>query len=80
MPKKDNTIDFEKSLRELEALVEKMEGGDLSLEDSLKCFERGVVLTRNCQKALAEAEQKVQVLLQKEGSEALEDFQPDEDN
>ncbi|HKK16454.1 MAG TPA: exodeoxyribonuclease VII small subunit [Gammaproteobacteria bacterium] len=80
MPKKDNTINFEKSLQELEALVEKMEGGDLSLEDSLKCFERGVTLTRNCQKALAEAEQKVQILLKNEGNEKLEDFQPDEDN
>ena len=80
MPKKDNTINFEKSLQELEALVEKMEGGDLSLEESLKCFERGVTLTRNCQKALAEAEQKVQILLKNEGHEKLEDFQPDEDN
>jgi len=80
VPKKDNTINFEKSLQELEALVEKMEGGDLSLEDSLKCFERGVTLTRNCQKALAEAEQKVQILLKNEGNEKLEDFQPDEDN
>ena len=80
MPKKDDNLNIEKSLQELEALVEKMEGGDLSLEDSLKCFERGVTLTRNCQKALAEAEQKVQILLQKEGKETLDDFQPDEDN
>lgn len=80
MPRKDNTVNFEQSLKELEELVEKMEGGDLSLEDSLKYFERGVTLTRNCQKALAEAEQKVQILLQKEGNETLNDFQPDEDN
>lgn len=80
MPRKDNTFNFEKSLQELEALVEKMEGGDLSLEDSLKCFERGVTLTRDCQKALAEAEQKVRILLKNEGKESLEDFQPDEDN
>lgn len=55
-------IDFEASLRELEELVEKMEQGDLSLEQSLKDFERGIALTRACQQALREAEQKVQIL------------------
>lgn len=54
--------DFEASLRELEELVEKMEQGDLSLEQSLKDFERGIALTRACQQALREAEQKVQIL------------------
>jgi exodeoxyribonuclease VII small subunit len=56
--------DFENSLAELETLVEKMEKGDLSLEESLQAFERGVQLTRSCQKALATAEQKVQQLLE----------------
>lgn len=74
MPKKQNDLNFEKSLQELESLVEKMETGDLSLEESLKCFERGVALTRNCQKALQEAEQKVQVLLEKNGKEDLQDL------
>ncbi|MGM0594925.1 MAG: exodeoxyribonuclease VII small subunit [Pseudomonadota bacterium] len=60
--KQDQTIDFEASLQELEALVEKMERGDLSLEQSLKDFERGIALTRNCQQALREAEQKVEIL------------------
>ena len=47
--KKDNKFDFEKALQELENLVEKMEEGDMSLEESLKQFERGVALTRSCQ-------------------------------
>lgn len=55
-------IDFEASLKELEELVEKMEQGELSLEQSLKDFERGIALTRACQQALREAEQKVQLL------------------
>ena len=60
------TIDFEKALDELETLVERMEQGESSLEDSLKDFERGIELTRSCQRALAEAEQKVQILLNKD--------------
>lgn len=65
MPKKRvEEPDFEQSLKELEELVEQMEQGDLSLEASLQAFERGVQLTRNCQKALASAEQKVQQLLE----------------
>jgi exodeoxyribonuclease VII small subunit len=77
--KKQNEINFEQSLQELETLVEKMEAGNLSLEESLKYFERGVTLTRNCQKALAEAEQKVRILLEKNGKAQLQDFEP-EDN
>jgi len=65
--KKAKAINFEESLDELEGLVERMEQGDNSLEDSLKDFERGIELTRHCQTALAEAEQKVQVLLKKDG-------------
>lgn len=64
--KTTGTIDFEKSLDELETLVERMEKGESSLEDSLKDFERGIELTRHCQKALTEAEQKVQILLKKD--------------
>ncbi|HPY41094.1 MAG TPA: exodeoxyribonuclease VII small subunit [Thiolinea sp.] len=63
MAKKETTKpDFEQSLQELEALVLKMEAGDLSLEDSLKEFERGVQLTRQCQEALTVAEQRVKLL------------------
>lgn len=65
--KKTETFDFETALDELEALVERMEQGESGLEDSLKDFERGIELTRACQGALQEAEQKVQILLQKDG-------------
>ena len=72
------TPDFETALAELEALVEKMEQGDLSLDESLQQFERGVQLTRSCQQALKDAEQKVQVLLEKDGQASLEPFADDE--
>jgi len=70
--------DFETALTELEALVERMEQGDLSLDESLKQFERGVQLTRSCQQALKDAEQKVQILLEKDGDITLEPFEDDE--
>ncbi|MDE0155688.1 MAG: exodeoxyribonuclease VII small subunit [Gammaproteobacteria bacterium] len=69
-----NEIDFEKALAELEQLVETMEKGDLTLEESLKQFERGVTLTRACQKALAEAEQKVRILTRDNESAELAEF------
>jgi len=72
--KQPQTPQFEQSLQELEALVEKMEQGDLSLEQSLQHFERGVQLTRACQQALKEAEQKVETLLQKNGQEEIVPF------
>ncbi len=65
--KKPTLIDFEKSLAELESLVEQMEAGELSLEDSLKRFERGIELTRACQAALRLAEQKVEKLITQNG-------------
>ncbi len=55
---------FEKAMSELDSLVLKMEAGDLSLEDSLRLFERGVELTRHCHKALAQAQLKVDMLTQ----------------
>lgn len=60
---KANKIDFETSLAQLENLVDQMEEGELSLEESLKAFEAGVKLTRECQQALRAAEQKVEVLM-----------------
>jgi len=66
--------DFEASLAELEAIVEKLEQGDLSLDDSLKQFERGVQLTRICQTALTQAEQKVEILLRKTGGTTGDEF------
>ncbi len=70
--------DFESAMRDLEELVDRLEQGDLSLEESLAAFERGVLLTRACQTALKEAEQKVEILLKKAGGPAVEDFVPDE--
>ena len=74
MPRKKIHNQFEEALQELEQLVEQMEQGDLTLEESLKSFERGVKLTRTCQTALQEAEQKVQILLEKNGEPSLEPF------
>lgn len=72
-PAEPNRIDtFEKSLAELEALVEQLEKGELSLEDSLRQFEQGVKLARGCQQALKEAELKVRQLIEKDGAESLE--------
>ena len=71
-------LDFEAAMRDLEALVERLEHGDLPLEESLAAFERGVMLTRSCQTALKEAEQKVEILLKKAGEPRVEDFNNDE--
>ncbi len=71
--------DFEQSLTELEALVAKLEHGDVPLEDALKTFERGVALTRQCQTALRTAQQKVEVLLTRNGDESIEAFASGED-
>jgi exodeoxyribonuclease VII small subunit len=68
-PRTADNPDFEKSLAELEQIVERMEQGELSLDESLKQFERGIVLTRNCQSALQQAEQKVEILLRKSGGD-----------
>ena len=61
------SIDFEEALDQLEELVEDMENGDLTLEESLKAFEQGIKLTRECQTALSQAEQKVQLLIEENG-------------
>lgn len=65
---------FEASLNELEAIVARLETGDLSLENSLKEFERGVELTRNCHQALQKAELRVQQLVDEDGQLRFEDF------
>ncbi|MDC9724396.1 MAG: exodeoxyribonuclease VII small subunit [Gammaproteobacteria bacterium] len=67
-------LDYEASVTELESLVARLEQGDISLEESLKLYESGVLLTRDCQEALNAAEQKVQVLLQQSGQANLVDF------
>ena len=72
-------LDFEAALKELETLVETMEKGDLSLEDSLGHFERGVQLSRTCQQALKDAEQKVDILMKKSGQDELAPFDSEDD-
>jgi exodeoxyribonuclease VII small subunit len=62
--------DFEQALAELEQLVERLERGDLPLDEALKTFERGVALTRHCQTSLKAAQQKVEILLRKNGQAA----------
>ena len=65
--RKKAALDFEQSLTDLQNLAERLENGELSLEDSLTAFEQGVRLTRDCQPALAQAEQKVQILMERDG-------------
>ena len=69
--------DFEHSLDELEQLVARMEGGDLSLDDSLASFERGIGLYRHCQQALEQAELRVRLLLDPEAPDSAEPFEPE---
>jgi exodeoxyribonuclease VII small subunit len=73
-PKEPPKLDFETAMRDLEALVERLEKGDLPLEESLAAFEQGVMLTRSCQTALKEAEQKVEILLKRAGEPTIADF------
>ena len=70
-------IPFEEALSELESLVETMEKGELSLEESLASFERGVALTRLCQQALKAAEQKIEILSTNSSEAELEPFKDD---
>ncbi|MEP7313311.1 MAG: exodeoxyribonuclease VII small subunit [Pseudomonadota bacterium] len=66
--------DFETALEELEALVERLERGDLQLAEALHSFERGVQLTRHCQNALTAAQQKVEILLKEGAAAQVRDF------
>ncbi len=75
--KKTDPISFEDALSELEALVEQMEGGEMSLEQSLGAFERGIALTKQCQQALQAAEQKVEILTAKTADAPAEPFDDD---
>ncbi len=74
---KQQSFDFEASLQELAGLVSGMERGELTLEESLRCFERGIELTRACQGALREAEQKVEILLGRGAEADTAPFSPD---
>ena len=77
MPAK-KSVNLEKALTELEKLVKEMEQGNLSLEESLKRFEKGIALTSECQDALQKAELKVQELIEKNGKLVEKDFEIDE--
>ncbi|EGN75205.1 exodeoxyribonuclease VII, small subunit [Idiomarina sp. A28L] len=76
MSTKENTeaLGFEQAMEELETIVSALEEGELPLEESLKQFERAVFLSRVSQQKLQQAEQKVQILLQQNGTESLEPF------
>lgn len=69
--------DFERSLEQLEQLVEQMERGEMSLEQSLSAYEQGVGLYRHCQQALEQAELRVKLLSDPLDADTAEDFQPD---
>ena len=72
---KDPPLSFEAALSELESLVERMESGELTLEESLQSFEQGITLTRTCQEALTEAEQKVEILTSQDPQADAEPFE-----
>ncbi|MGE0582113.1 MAG: exodeoxyribonuclease VII small subunit [Steroidobacteraceae bacterium] len=78
MSKAAKAPDFEKALGELEQLVERLERGDLPLDEALKTFERGVALTRQCQESLKSAQAKVEILAARGDSTAAEPFEPDD--
>ena len=67
MATKKTDINFEKALEELEGIVEDLESGELSLENSLKSFEKGIKLARQCQEQLSKAELQVQKLIEENG-------------
>lgn len=77
--KRRTTLNFEQALTELERLVERMETGDLSLEESLQTFERGVELAKTCQQALDAAEQRIHILTEQNGKLEEKPFHADDD-
>jgi exodeoxyribonuclease VII small subunit len=77
-PSKKKGVDFEQSLATLESLVNRMEQGDMTLEESLQAFETGIALTRECQTRLAAAEQQVSKLIEQQGTITLEPFAAEE--
>ncbi len=79
MPRTKKTPDFESSLTELEQLVNRMEQGDMPLADALQAFEQGIALTRDCQGILDQAEQKVRMLVEKDGELQTVPFTDPED-
>lgn len=85
MKKKEQPVSFENALTELEAVVNRLEQGDLNLEDALAQFEQGINLAKQAQERLTNAEQRVQILLEKNTAASLSDYsanfgQTDEDS
>ncbi len=78
MNSKPSLKNFESNLNELELLVENLESGDLDLEEALTQFEKGIKMTRECQQALSTAEQRVKILIEKNGENYLEEFVQDD--
>lgn len=70
--------DFEKTLAELEKLIENLEQGDLSLDQSLSGFKKGIELTKQCQAALDNAQQTVELLTNTQDEDSLKTFEPDD--
>ena len=79
MARDSKAPDFEQALAELEGLVERLEHGDLPLDEALKAFERGVALTRSCQASLQAAQQKVEILLKRGARAEIEPFEESAD-
>ena len=80
MAKPKTEASFEKNLEELEAIVAALEGGELSLDESLKQFEQGIRLSRTCEKALLDAEKKIEILVKKDDAHATQPFQPEKED
>ena len=80
MARAPKDTDFEQSLAELENVVQKLESGELPLDEALKTFERGIALTRQCQSALKAAQQKVEILLKKNGEPAPAPFEAQDED
>ncbi len=70
----EKKVDFEKSMEELEKIVAKLEKGDLNLDDSVKEFEKGMKISKECNNILESAEKRITILLQKEGNIEEENF------
>ena len=79
MAKKPENLTFEESLCELERIVSELEQGDVSLDDALKQFERGIKLVRNSQGKLKQAQQKVAILMADDENASLTPFSPEEE-
>jgi exodeoxyribonuclease VII small subunit len=76
--KKETPIHFEESLKKINTIIETMENGELNLEASLRSFEEGITLIRQCQQTLHDADQKVRLLTEKAGVSTLTDFKPND--